>query len=570
MEGTEAPIPVDINNKFNKLLENKEYEFKLDNDIYLLKMELYSNGLISLNIRQINNLFFYYYYKEYSYDNLINLLFLAKEQYDNILKIYKFCDKAISKNRVKLIKTNEKQMTLLLKNIIEFEEIDCKLDLNEMEITNEEMLKILFNEIREIKIKGISNNNYNKEEKDNKKYEELESKINILAEKLNILSEENKKDKKEYETKINLLTEKVDLLSEENKKLRNIIDKYENKETKCEEKENDNFIKLNVNFKDNPLNLEFTEYLTNNHSDSNLANFDVYIGLKDHIEYLIFNNKNNYNLEIMRIKDKTIITSLKGHNSQTRVIRYYSKDNKEEYILSCDENKLVIIWDIQNNFNKKYTIKTKYQGNINDAFLLFNIFNNNYILLSSDNNKEYSKLYEFNENAKFFRNISGTYENQTRFIIPWLNKNKYYIIECCKQRISINNIFEDENYANLEKNPESYHYWGYIFNENYLCVSNYNNNFIRIWDLVNKSIYKQINYDASFGFGIIPWNNIYSILACQSCFVIINLEESKIVKKVPLDNINHCLLTIKKIKSNQLGECLIGSDGNNNIRLFSL
>ena len=168
MEGTEGPIPVDINNKFSKLLENKEYEFKLDNDIYLLKMELYSNGLISLNIRQINNLFFYYYYKEYSYDNLINLLFLAKEQYDNILKIYKFCDKAIFKNRVKLIKTNEKQMTLLLKNIIEFEEIDCKLDLNEMEITNEEMIKILFNEIREIKIKdikGISNNNYNKVEK---------------------------------------------------------------------------------------------------------------------------------------------------------------------------------------------------------------------------------------------------------------------------------------------------------------------------------------------------------------------------------------------------------------------
>ena len=60
-------------------------------------------------------------------------------------------------------------MILLLKNIIEFEEIDCKLDLNQMEIKNEEMIKLLFNEIKKIKIKGISNNNDNKEEQNYKK-----------------------------------------------------------------------------------------------------------------------------------------------------------------------------------------------------------------------------------------------------------------------------------------------------------------------------------------------------------------------------------------------------------------
>ena len=80
-------------------------------------------------------------------------------------------------------------MILLLKNIIEFEEIDCKLDLNQIEIKNEEMIKILFNEIKKIKIKikGISNNNDNKEEQNYKKIEELESKINMFIEKLNIL-----------------------------------------------------------------------------------------------------------------------------------------------------------------------------------------------------------------------------------------------------------------------------------------------------------------------------------------------------------------------------------------------
>ena len=101
-------------------------------------------------------------------------------------------------------------------------------------------------------------------------------------------------------------------------------------------------------------------------------------------------------------------------------------------------------------------------------------------------------------------------------------------------------------------------------------MSDSNNKFIRIWDLVNKIIYKQINYDADYGYGIIPWNNIYTMVACKSCFVIINIEESKMIKKITLDNTNHSLLTIRKIKINQLGECLIGSDDNNNIILFSL
>ena len=327
---------------------------------------------------------------------------------------------------------------------------------------------------------------------------------------------------------------------------------------------------VNDNFNENPINLKFKEYLTSNQAYSNLSNFDVYIGLKDHIEYLIYNNKNNYNLEIMRIKDKTIISSLVGHNKATTVIRYYLKDNKEEYILSCDKNKLVIIWDIQNNFNKKYTIQSNYNGYIKDALLLFHIFNNNYILLSSSNNNDYSKLYEFKDNTKFIKDIYGTKEYNIRFMIPWLYQNKYYIINCCNNKISIDNIFEEENYAILSTESEAAHVWGYIFKDNYLCVSDSDNDFIRIWDLVNKSIYKQINYDANYGYGIIPWNNNYAILGCPSCFVVINIEESKMVKKVSLDNTNHNAKTLRKIKTIQYGECLILSDNNNNIRLFTL
>ena len=109
-------------------------------------------------------------------------------------------------------------------------------------------------------------------------------------------------------------------------------------------------------------------------------------------------------------------------------------------------------------------------------------------------------------------------------MIPWLYKNKYYIIECCNKKISINNMLEDECYANLNMNPEGYYYCGYIYNDNYLCVSDNNNNSIRIWDLVNKIIYKEIKYDGRYGYEIIPWNNKYTIVGCEGGFVIINIE----------------------------------------------
>ena len=149
-------------------------------------------------------------------------------------------------------------------------------------------------------------------------------------------------------------------------------------------------------------------------------------------------------------------------------------------------NKLIIIWDIQNNYNQKYIIQSDYSSLILDALLLFNYNNKDYILLSSSFKNEYSKLYEFKDKTPFVKNIYETNKNNTAYMIPWLYNNKYYIIECCPYKISINNIFEDENYTNLSKNPERVHPCGYIYNNNYLCVSDRNNKYIRIWDLVNK------------------------------------------------------------------------------------
>ena len=211
----------------------------------------------------------------------------------------------------------------------------------------------------------------------------------------------------------------------------------------------------------------------------------------------------------MRIKDKVKINSLEGHNNKVRVIRHFKKENKEEYIISLHENNIMIVWDIENNYNKKY--KKKVKEDIYDALLLFNIDEKDYIILGSDKKGQYSKLYEMKENIEYKKEVYGTNNNETIYLIPWIYNNKYYIIGCCYKKISINNILEKESYE-LKKDPEGIHCCGYIYNNNYLCVSDYDNVMLRIWDLVKREILKEIKYDGLYGRGIIAWNNKYTIV----------------------------------------------------------
>ena len=394
MEAPNAFTPI------NHLKERKEYELKLNEDIYRLTLEYSLDGNIYFKIRQINNLSFYYYKNSFNYEEITKKLSLLKDHYDDTSKIIKFIDTAMTKNKFKLrFNENSKKMELYLKRVLDFDEIECFLYLEEQKLTNEEMLKILFDEIKDIKMKGLSNNNFNKNDDYNNLLKQNQLNIDYikdLEEKIKTIIKEKHEMKEEINT-----------LKEENKRLIELINKHENfinerikeinrdkKEKEKIKEEENNFIKNNIeiSFKDDPNYLKFSDTLTKDNKIGNgsFYNFDVFIGLKDHIEYLIYTKDNN-NLDIMRIKDKTIITSLKGHNGTVYVIKYYKKENKEEYILSSDENSLVIIWDIQNYYNKKYSFQSN-NRRLFDASLLFNIFNKDYILLPSYGTDNFTKL----------------------------------------------------------------------------------------------------------------------------------------------------------------------------------
>ena len=573
-----------INKNRCKLVENKEKK-KITLLIKILINDEEKESLISLPLEMTAN-------KE-----IINLLidevnFLKKEiknikkeieaKPKNIIE-YESINKELIEKQNFLIRQNEEINATINELIIlnkdkdnKIKELEQKIDNiikeNDDKIKNLEEKNIqIMNEKNEGNIKG--NNKIEKEEENNKIIEEKKENNYILNEE-----EKNKNIGPQKENNLDIKKELIILdepkeknkIIDEKKENNKILDDKKGKKKLIVEKKIKNLkneLGDENNFMGNPENLKYIENITENHSCGGLlSNFDVFKGLHDNVEYIIYNNKLNFNLEIMRIKDKFLIKSLEGHKSRTTVIKYYKKNNKEDYILSCDsgedENhiKRVIIWDIQDNFLKKIIIKEEeYTGKIFDSLILFDILKKNYILISSGN-PEFSKLYEFEKEYSFINYMGETNRAGTTFIIHWEN-NKHYIIEFLSNIILIYNMLDYELYASFKVITQ--YKSGYIFNNQYLFAISEKSS-IRIWDLINKNLFMGFEHESTAGFDIIPWNDNFTLFSTNLYIYILNNEDYTTKK------IKGKIKGMKKLIIDNLGECLVGSDKFGNIQLYKI
>ena len=335
----------------------------------------------------------------------------------------------------------------------------------------------------------------------------------------------------------------------------------------------------NYEFTKEPKNLKFQSNITITNTFYGWNDmFEIFISYQDNKEYLVSPNSNNYNLDIYSLIDNQKIKSVKGHNDKIRTVRYFiNNKNKNEYLISGGDGKIVIIWDINDNYNIKCTIDTKYEKHILSCLLIFpeNI-DDIYIITSSYNTSENyensaTKFYLMN-NGKFLKYINNTNDIPIYYLLPWYNRNehKYYIIQLCKNKILINNLFEEELYYQLIKEPESYHFSGFIYNKDnkdYLCSSS-SNGYINIWDLYNKKLIKIINTRGCELTHIIKWNSKYFIAANRKkkSFQIINIENNSIIDIKS----NHTgeLISIKKIVLPIYGEALLSAGRDKKIKLW--
>ena len=617
------------------ILNHKEYNIKYENDNYILRIEIDKN-YISFTLTKLNEIVECNYKNKYDLISIVNKLTLNPSKHSDLNEILEIFDKVYLKNKLSISRIDDNTISLIIKFNIIFDEVTHELKLYKIYMNNNDKFNLLYNEIKLLqqKIDNISLNKNNEIENIKNKLKEMDSNLNKKNEEINNIKksyEENKlivnqqneilirqdNEIKELNNKLIEEDNQIQIISNKLKEKELIINNLDiiikNKEINDNEiiyqiKNSINELNNDINIKYNELinlisNLEHNEFIRKinykfekdpqglkfrqNINDTNASYgwndiFEVYISRKDNKEYLVSPNNNNYKLDVISLLENKITVSLKGHNNHIRTIRYFINNiNSDEYLISADNDIIVIIWEITYNFNIKFKINTNYADNIYSCLLLFDLINeNSYIVTSSyaqldDNEKSATKLYSL-DNAQLVKYISRSNKNAIYYLLSWYNKNnnKYYIIQFTFKAILINSVIDDELYCELIQEPEDNHLSGFIYNlddnTDYLCSSSYNG-YINLWDLFNKSIYKVINTNDCVLSNIIQWNNKYIIVADydNKSFKIVDIEKGQIVKEITGQHTDK-VPCVKKIYHPLYGESLLTAGQDNTIKLWSL
>ena len=419
----------------------------------------------------------------------------------------------------------------------------------------------------------ISNNIiYNYEKQNNINYYTIKNIDEIINFK-NIITEDIKKiiDENDIKNKMNYIINIYDKMNKVNNN--NNIDK----------KHIEYINKINYNFIKDPKDLKYKLDITHTNDFYGINDiFELFISYKDNTEYLVSKNINNYNLDIYTLLNAKKILSLKAHKNHIKTIRYFINNKTyEEYLVSADDNGIVIIWEI-GNYNIKYQIDTEYQTdyenatNINSCLLVF--LKNDYLItstfnISDDDEKSSTKIYSL-KTGNFLKYIYNTKDVQIAYLLYWYNKknDKHYIIQIAYGFIIIDNLLENVLYSELIQEPESDHDSGFIYHKDendYLCCSS-QNGYINIWDLYNKSIFKIINTNNCNLVHIIQWNEKYLIVADlnNKSFKIVNINNNEIIDIRGYHN--EGIKCIKKIYHPIYGESLLSAGRDKTIKLLSI
>ena len=564
-------VKIDNIDKFNILY----------NQIYLLTNKLKNYNEIKDMNNEINELNISLNKKEKELINIINEKdIIIKDISNKLINQEKIIKELINQNNNKKIINKFEEMENKINNNWneyrqEMNNIKNNIinDINVQIYKQNTMIKEFIDKYKEIKInKNINdtsnqnininieydNNNKDNKNKNNGSEQSLiikknDSKESSNEEKiiLNNLLKEMNNDKSQILNHNNIQNEEKKTI-ESNDKIKNDISEIDNNISESDftiEQNSDinQYInyndKINYRFKKNPkfLKYKLDVTYTNNSWGANDI-FEVFLCHKDNKEYIISPNYITNNLDIYSLIKIKLISSLQGHKNRITVVRYFINTNDyKEYLISSDYNKILIIWDISNNYKIIHKINTQYGTSIYSSLLIFpNNTNENYIITSTWNTGEdpvYSATKIFSlDTGKYIKYINNTNNDKIYYLLSWFNQqnNKYYIVQLAYKKIKINNIIEDELYAELIDKNEYYHYSGFIYTRkkiDYLCSSS-SNGYINIWNLFNKKLFKFINTINCCLFHIIRWNSHYIIVAdyTNKSFKVIDLYSGEIIK----------------------------------------
>ena len=289
------------------------------------------------------------------------------------------------------------------------------------------------------------------------------------------------------------------------------------------------------------------------------------------------------------MSDNKLVFSLPGHNNFIRTVRH-----NNGYLISADDDRIVIIWDINDGCKIKHYIKTNYGKEIYSCLLFFNVKSvknnyNDYIITSTFNysgNDEDSatKVYSFKD-GKFIKNLNKTNNIPIFYLLSWdpiLNhNNNYYIIQFSSKKILINDLLTGKVYAELINEPEADHFSGIIIKirgqnnlrgfaiQNDYLFSSSSNGYINIWNLNEKKLFKVINTNGCFLAHMINWNEKLLIVAdyYNKSFKIID-KANNYIFDMKTDHKSE-VICIKKINHLIYGQSLLTSSSDKTIKLWT-
>ena len=270
-----------------------------------------------------------------------------------------------------------------------------------------------------------------------------------------------------------------------------------------------------INYTSKP-NLRYKENIVNNFKKDYwiFDNYDVYYMENQNNDFkfnifLVYGCDDNNDINIVRINDKKLIKSLKGHEMSVDIVKYFYDDrDKKHYLLSADYLKIVILWNITNEYAPIIQIKIQYSQYINNLMIIFEL---NYIITSTDgtSEKDFIKIHSLN-NGKLITNINDTANNETKYLLKWNYNNKYYLVELCNLKILIYDLLNKKLYRNLpfEKKYtiEKYFFSGFITSDNkylYICS---NGGGIYIYNLLKSNLIYRFKIKKTYSFKIALWS----------------------------------------------------------------
>ena len=221
--------------KKEELNNINQYDLKINNDLYKLKIDISSKGKIIFELRQLNYISFDYYSRTFKYEDILNQLNLDKTKYDNINKILELFDLSIKNKNFKITKKDNNNERIFIN--LEIKEKGYIIYLDKTKISEKAMLNILIEEINAMKNKDNVNNkevdvNYMENElnridkeiiKMNQRKEEIKQKLKSIKgnQESNNKSIKEKERKNEIEIQIQINEEDIDkkifLLNQEDK-----------------------------------------------------------------------------------------------------------------------------------------------------------------------------------------------------------------------------------------------------------------------------------------------------------------------------------------------------------------